>query len=864
MPQYDDLLQSIRGRHPHPVLLGQRVGHFFDIHIRCLGFFGVYHADAMVPFNAAGIALYLVGVKDQYQLAPPVALVVAQDLNEPVPGGVQVGFRQLGQLLPRKDDIVSIHQQIFRPFGQGRRFPRLGAIPGRLWGMQRFAAPPLDGPVGHLKNAHQLFILQKGAPVGLAALPGHGRFLRLLVCLQHIRLDMRHTGYLIPPHGVSGPSAAKDRIRRIRGIGIAVVAAGGYHFLRVAAGGIAIRFPAQPSPSAGVPQHLSRVVPQGIQRRRAPQPQQAAASNAVNAAAPAPVQRPRSPQRRSYKQHYYDASTPAVPMHICPLGGLGEVGKNITLYECQGDMILVDCGLVFPDSDMFGVDLVIPDFTYVLENKDRIKGLFITHGHEDHIGSLPYLLKKFNVPIYTARLTIGLIKNKLEEHGLASSAEFHEIRPRQKVRLGCFTVEPIHVNHSIPDSLAFAIDCPAGIVLHTGDFKIDYTPLSGDAVTDLSTIAEYGRRGVLALLADSTNAERPGFTATEQTVAEGVRSLFARAKNRRIIVATFASNIYRIQQIIDLAIEYGRKVAVNGRSMVSNTEMARELGYLHAPDNVLIDIEEINKYPPEKVVLITTGSQGEPLSALSRMAQASHRTVKVGPTDFIIISARPIPGNEKTVTKVVNGLLALGAEVIYENMYDTHVSGHACQEEQKLMLTLAHPQYFLPVHGEFKQLKRHAETAEHLGYIPKQNIYIAENGQNIRLSRDGMAVEGTVPAGAVMVDGYGVGDVGNVVLRDRHHLSEDGIIIVTAAVDGSTGQLLSGPDLVSRGFVYVRESEELMDGARVQVEMALDRSMADNMHDWASVKSRVREALSSYIYRKTKRSPMILPILMEV
>lgn len=347
-------------------------------------------------------------------------------------------------------------------------------------------------------------------------------------------------------------------------------------------------------------------------------------------------------------------------------------------------------------------------------------------------------------------------------------------------------------------------------------------------------------------------------------MAEGVRGLFAKAGKRRIIVATFASNIYRVQQIIDLAIESGRKVAVSGRSMVSNTEMARELGYLHAPDNVLIQIEEINKYPPEKVVLITTGSQGEPLSALSRMAQASHRQVKVGPNDFIIISARPIPGNEKTVTKVVNGLLALGAEVIYENMYDTHVSGHACQEEQKLMLTLAHPQYFLPVHGEFKQLKRHAETAEHLGYIPKQNIYIAENGQNIRLSADGMAVENTVTAGAVMVDGYGVGDVGNVVLRDRHHLSEDGIIIVTAAVDGSTGQVLSGPDLVSRGFVYVRESEELMDGARVQVEMALDRSLSDNMHDWASVKARVREALSSYIYRKTKRSPMILPILLEV
>ena len=415
-----------------------------------------------------------------------------------------------------------------------------------------------------------------------------------------------------------------------------------------------------------------------------------------------------------------------------------------------------------------------------------------------------------------------------------------------------------------PDALAFAIECPAGVVIHTGDFKIDYTPLSGDAVTDLSTIAEYGRRGVLALLADSTNAERPGFTATEQTVAEGVRRLFVRAQKRRIIVATFASNIYRIQQIIELAMESGRKVAVSGRSMVSNTEMARELGYIRVPDNVLIDVEEVNKYPPEKVVLITTGSQGEPLSALSRMAQASHRNVKVGPSDFIIISARPIPGNEKTVTKVVNGLLSLGAEVIYENMYDTHVSGHACQEEQKLMLTLAHPQYFLPVHGEFKQLKRHAETAEHLGYIPRQNIYIAENGQNIRLSQDGLTLEGTVPSGAVMVDGYGVGDVGNVVLRDRHHLSEDGIIVVTVAVDGRTGQVVSGPELVSRGFVYVRESEELLGGARTQVEMALDRSLAENVHDWAGVKARVREALSNYIYRRTKRSPMILPILLEV
>ena len=617
--------------------------------------------------------------------------------------------------------------------------------------------------------------------------------------------------------------------------------------------------PAQASPSVETVEQPSRPP----RTRRAPQPRRSQAP----AAAPAvqqvqPIQQPR-PRRRPMSRTRVEEQ-PAVPMHIIPLGGLGEVGKNITLYECQGDMILVDCGSVFPDSDMFGIDLVIPDFSYVLENKDRIKGLFITHGHEDHIGSLPYLLRQFNVPIYATRLTIGLMRNKLEEHGLAASAKFNEIRPRQKVRLGCFTVEPIHVNHSIPDAVAYAIECPAGVVIHTGDFKIDYTPLSSDAVTDLSTIAEYGRRGVLALLADSTNAERPGFTATEQTVAEGVRALFNRARKKRIIVATFASNIYRVQQIIDLAIESGRKVAVNGRSMVPNTEMAKELGYLHVPDTVLIDIEEVNKYPPEKVVLITTGSQGEPLSALSRMAQASHRNVKVGPGDFIIISARPIPGNEKTVTKVVNGLLALGAEVIYENMYDTHVSGHACQEEQKLMLTLAHPQYFLPVHGEFKQLKRHAETAEHLGYIPRQNIYIAENGQKIRLSRDSMVLEGTVPAGAVMVDGYGVGDVGNVVLRDRHHLSEDGIIVVTVTIDGRSGRVLAGPELVSRGFVYVRESEELIDGARTQVEIALDRALADNAHDWNSLKTRVREALSSYIYRKTKRSPMILPILMEV
>ena len=608
----------------------------------------------------------------------------------------------------------------------------------------------------------------------------------------------------------------------------------------------------------GQPAAASRRTEGAKTAKRASQVADAAVAAAVQSAAGR-----RMPRGYAQRRRPAPGGESAVPVKIIPLGGLGEVGKNTTLYECQGDMILVDCGIVFPDSDMYGIDLVIPDFSYVVENKEHIKGVLITHGHEDHIGALPYLLKKVDLPIYATRLTIGLIKNKLEEHGLLRSTKLIEITPKRKIRLGCFTVEPIHVNHSIPDAVGFAIECPAGVILQTGDFKVDYTPISGGP-TDLVTIGEYGKKGVLALLSDSTNSERPGFTSTELKVGQSFATLFQRAQKKRIIIATFASNVYRIQQIIDLAVAAGRKVAVSGRSMVNNTQMALELGYLHAPEGVLIDIEEINQYPPEKIVLVTTGSQGEPLSALSRMSSASHRNVRVGEGDFIIISANPIPGNEKMVTKVINGLLRLGAEVIYESMYDVHVSGHACQEEQKLMLTLAHPQYFLPVHGEFKQLKRHAETAEHLGYIPKQNIYIAENGQNIRLSRDGMAVEGTVPAGAVMVDGYGVGDVGNVVLRDRHHLSEDGIIIVTAAVDGSTGQLLSGPDLVSRGFVYVRESEELMDGARVQVEMALDRSMADNMHDWASVKSRVREALSSYIYRKTKRSPMILPILMEV
>ena len=579
-------------------------------------------------------------------------------------------------------------------------------------------------------------------------------------------------------------------------------------------------------------------------RAKAPAAPKAAAANGT---APAGEKRTRPTTRRPYynrrPRRAQQPKEAATPIHIYPLGGLGEVGKNMTVYECNGDMIIVDCGLVFPDSEMFGVDMVIPDFTFVVQNKDKIKGLLITHGHEDHIGSIPYLLQKISLPVYGTRLTCGLIKNKLEEFGLAGKTKFVEIVPRQKIKLGCFTVEPIHVNHSIPDAVAFAIDSPAG--------------------TDLSTLSEYGQRGVLALLSDSTNAERPGFTATEQKVAAGVRSLFARARNKRIIIATFASNIYRVQQIIDLAVEDGRKVAFSGRSMVNNTAMAQELGYMHIPEGTLISVDELNQYPPEQVVLVTTGSQGEPLSALSRMASCSHRQVRVGPGDFIIISANPIPGNEKSVTKIVNGLLLLGAEVIYESMYDVHVSGHACQEEQKLMLTLTKPKYFLPVHGEYKQLKKHALTAASLG-IPTSNILIAENGSNVILSQDEMKLGEPVTAGAVMVDGLGVGDVGNVVLRDRKHLSEDGLVIIVATVDSKTGKVLAGPDLVSRGFVYVRENESLMDGAQSIVENALERCVDEHVRDWNSVKTRVREALSSYIYRRTKRSPMILPILMEV
>ena len=552
----------------------------------------------------------------------------------------------------------------------------------------------------------------------------------------------------------------------------------------------------------------------------------------------------------------------AVPIHIYPLGGLGEVGKNMTVYECNGDMIIVDCGLVFPDSEMYGVDMVIPDFTFVVQNKDKIKGLLITHGHEDHIGSIPYLLQKFDLPIYGTRLTCGLIRNKLEEFGLAGKTKFVEITPKQKIKLGCFTVEPIHVNHSIPDSVAFAIDSPAGTIIQTGDFKIDYTPLAC-GVTDLTTLSEYGQKGVLALLSDSTNAERPGFTATEQKVAAGVRNLFARARNKRIIIATFASNIYRVQQIIDLAVEDGRKVAFSGRSMVNNTAMAQELGYMHIPEGTLISVDELNQYPPEQVVLITTGSQGEPLSALSRMASCSHRQVRVGPGDFIIISANPIPGNEKSVTKIVNGLLLLGAEVIYESMYDVHVSGHACQEELKIIHALTKPRFFVPLHGEQRMLQIHCQLAQQMG-MDRNHIAIADNGGVIEITGKSMKLSAnSVPAGEVYVDGSGVGDVGAVVMRDRKRLAEDGMVVVVLPIATQDGALLSPPEIITRGFIYVKESGDLMKELQNVAMNAADSVTGSRKRgrDDGELRGAVKSAVSSYLFKNTKRSPMVIPVV---
>ena len=550
------------------------------------------------------------------------------------------------------------------------------------------------------------------------------------------------------------------------------------------------------------------------------------------------------------------------PVKFTALGGLNEIGKNLYVYECCNDMFIVDCGLAFPDEDMPGVDLVVPDFTYLEKNKDRFRGIVITHGHEDHIGALPYLLKKVNVPIYGTRLTLGLVEGKLKEHNLLSQASLNVVEPRQNVRMGCMSVEFIRVNHSIPDACALAIHTPAGVIVHTGDFKVDYTPIEG-GIIDLARFGELGNRGVLALMSESTNAERPGYTKSERSVGESFKNLFNSAEGKRIIIATFSSNIHRIQQIIDQAIIHDRKVAISGRSMQNVIAKAVELNYVRIPEGMLIDIEDVNKYPPEKLVICTTGSQGEPLSALSRMSSGDHRQVTITPMDFIIISATPIPGNEKLVTKVVNELMKQGAEVIYESMYEVHVSGHACQDELKMMISLTKPKFFIPIHGEYKHLKKHSKLAIGMG-IPEDHIFIADLGQVLETDGVEMKFTGTVPSGRVMVDGYGVGDVGSVVLRDRKHLAEDGVMIIVATIDRETGNVLAGPDIVSRGFVYVRESEALLDEAKQLMKQVMDNCRDRNIREWGNIKSAMRDALSDYIYSKTKRSPMILPIIMEV
>lgn len=545
-------------------------------------------------------------------------------------------------------------------------------------------------------------------------------------------------------------------------------------------------------------------------------------------------------------------------LKIIPLGGLEQIGMNITVFEYEDSIIIVDCGLAFPEDDMLGIDLVIPDITYLKENYEKIKGFVITHGHEDHIGALPYVLKEINVPIYATKLTIGLIDNKLKEHNLLRNTKRKIIKHGQSINLGCFRIEFIKTNHSIADAAALAIYSPAGIVVHTGDFKVDYTPVFGDAI-DLQRFAEIGKKGVLVLMCDSTNAERKGYTMSERTVGKTFDSLFAEHKDTRIIIATFASNVDRVQQIINSAYKYGRKVVVEGRSMVNVISTAAELEYLNIPENTLIDIDEMKNYPDEQMVLITTGSQGESMAALSRMASNIHKKVSIKPGDTIIFSSNPIPGNEKAVSKVINELSAKGADVIFQ---DVHVSGHACQEEIKLIYSLVKPKYAMPVHGEYRHLKAHAELAENLG-VPKENIFIMSAGDVLELNEESAEVTEKVHTGAILVDGLGVGDVGNIVLRDRQHLAEDGIMIVVLTLEKYSNQLLAGPDIVSRGFVYVRESEDLMGQAKSIVEDAIDSCLDRRISDWGKMKSVIKDSLGEFLWKRTKRKPMILPIIME-
>ena len=549
-------------------------------------------------------------------------------------------------------------------------------------------------------------------------------------------------------------------------------------------------------------------------------------------------------------------------LKIIPLGGLHEVGKNITVFQYDNEMIVVDCGLSFPEDDMLGVDLVIPDITYIIRNQEKLKGMVITHGHEDHIGSVPYFLKQINTPIYGTKLTLGLIKNKLEEHRLVESTKLNEVNPGETIKLGRhFKVEFIQSSHSIPDSVMLAIHTPVGTVLHTGDFKVDYTPMDGKLM-DFGRLAELGNKGVLALMSDSTNAERKGFTMSESTVGEVFEKLFTNC-TKRIVVATFASNVHRVQQIVNCAVKYKRKIAVCGRSMINMITTARELGYIDCPDNLFIDIDMINNYTDDQLLIITTGSQGETMSALTRMASGTHRKVKITPNDLVIISANPIPGNEKNVSKVIDSLMQIGAEVVYSALEDVHVSGHACQEEQKLILALTKPKYFIPVHGEYRHLIAHSETAKLMG-VPKENIFKLENGKILEMDKNSAEFTGMVQSGIILVDGLGIGDVGNVVLRDRQHLSQDGLIIVVLTMNGDSGEVIAGPDVISRGFVYVRESENVMDEIKSVVRHEVHKCEEQGIRDWTTIKNCIRENLREYIFSKTKRNPMIIPIVMEI
>ncbi|MEA4911135.1 MAG: RNase J family beta-CASP ribonuclease [Oscillospiraceae bacterium] len=624
---------------------------------------------------------------------------------------------------------------------------------------------------------------------------------------------------------------------------------------------------------------------QNAARKTKPAPQTQAAKNGKGkrAAGAGPVRRKKAeegmkkpslqgtPAPRPRKKPQPDAqqSEPRRPvkvrddaLRIIPLGGIGEVGKNMTMYECRGDAFIVDCGLMFPDDELFGVDIVIPDFSYAVSRKEHIRGLIITHAHEDHIGAIPYFLRELDVPIYGSKLTIGLIKSKLGEFGLAESAKLRVIEIGDTLQFGCMQVETVRVNHSIPGAMAVAIKTPFGTVVQTGDFKVDYTPVFDETI-DLVRFGQLGSDGVLALLSDSTNVERPGNSVTESNVGNALEMLFSRAEGKRLIIASFASNIQRVQQIIDLAKRHGRKIALSGRSMINYTQIARELGYLKLEDDILVNIDDIRRYKPNDLIIITTGSQGEPMSALSRMSAGTHKQVSIGKDDMIIISATPIPGNEKSVTRIINELLKLGSDVIYESMYETHASGHACQDELKLMMQLTKPRYFIPVHGEYKHLVKHANLAKSLG-IPEKNVIIPEIGRVIEFSADGVTTAQTVPSGRVLVDGLGVGDVGSVVLRDRKHLSQDGLLVVVASVDMETHEIISGPDMISRGFVFVKESDELMADARRAVRNILENYVAADKKGRGDVKMKIREELGRMMFQRTKRSPMILPVIMEI